>query len=106
MFNRIPCWETTDPRTEQLRNFCRTNDNPTIYQDKLQTRSVETIVNLAMTLIHQEDNMLQKFIYYKESEFLKNGGLTEQLYACRREAREAINRMRHAAGRQPLPDTL
>lgn len=105
MFNRIPCWETTDPRTEQLRNFCRTNDNPTIYQDKLQTRSVETIVNLAMTLIHQEDNMLQKFIYYKESEFLKNGGLTEQLYACRREAREAINRMRHAAGRQPLPDT-
>ena len=105
MFNRIPCWETTDPRTEQLRNFCRTNDNPTIYQDKLQTRSVETIVNLAMTLIHQEDNMLQKFIYYKESEFLKNGGLTEQLYACRREAREAINRMRHAAGRQPVPDT-
>lgn len=105
MFNRLPRWETTDPRTEQLRNFCRTNDNPTIYQDKLQTRSVETTINLALTLIHQEDNMLQKFIYYKETEFLKNGGLTEQLHACRREAREAINRMRAAAGRPPLPDT-
>lgn len=105
MFNRLPRWETTDPRTEQLRNFCRTNDNPTIYQDKLQTRSAETTINLALTLIHQEDNMLQKFIYYKETEFLKNGGLTEQLHACRREAREAINRMRAAAGRPPLPDT-
>ena len=106
MFNRMQKWEMSDPRTLKIRNFCITHDDPEIYQDKLAQRSAETIANMALTLIHPTDNMLQKFIKYKEEEFLRKGGLTEQLYACRREARDALARMRVAAGRPCQTDDV
>ena len=50
-------------------------------------RSAETIANIAITLIHQTDWLLNKLIEKLEIQFVENGGVKEQMTKARKEYR-------------------
>lgn len=80
-------WTYEDPRCRQTRAFCRTHLDSAVYRDKIQNRSDETIANIAITLIHQEDVLLKGFLEWTKKQFLSNGGIKEQMYKARTQYR-------------------
>lgn len=82
-------WSFDDPRCRQTRAFCRTHLDSAVYREQIRLRSDETIANIAITLIHQEDVLLKGFIEWIKQRFLQNGGIKEQMY----QAKDAISRI-------------
>ena len=76
-------WAFNDPRCCQTRAFCRTHLDSAVYREKIRSRSAETIANIAITLIHQEDVLLKGLIEWMQQQFLQNGGFKEQMYRAR-----------------------
>lgn len=67
----------------RLSAFCRTHLDSAVYREKIRSRSAETIANIAITLIHQEDVLLKGLIEWMQQQFLQNGGFKEQMYRAR-----------------------
>ena len=67
----------------QTRRVCAKHNDSAFYRDAIETRSAETIANIAITLIHQEDYMLRKLIDSLQDDFVKNGGIKERMYQAR-----------------------
>ena len=80
-------WSYDDPRCRQTRAFCRTHLDSADYRERIQSRSDETIANIAITLIHQEDVLLKGYIEWLKRKFLANGGFKEQMYRARTQYR-------------------
>lgn len=78
-------WAYNDPRCIKTRNFCKKHLDAAIYREKIQERSDETIANIAITLIHQCDVLLRGLIEWKKKDFIKNGGIREEMYRARKE---------------------
>ncbi|MBQ0056035.1 MAG: four helix bundle suffix domain-containing protein [Bacteroidales bacterium] len=76
-------WSLRDERTRQTQAFCNTHNNSSDYLSVLQNRSDETIANIAITLIHQEDVMLRKLLERLQKDFMELGGIKEQMTAAR-----------------------
>ena len=86
--NSLSKWEIGYRRLEMLREFLRSDDfmaNPMALAYKL---TAEEFCNLAITLINQAQSMLKALINRQEQQFLKNGGIREQMSAARRQWRE------------------
>lgn len=81
-------WGEDDERYLQARRACSTHNDSAYYRALLPTRSAETIANIAITLIHQTDYLLQRLLERQQENFLKNGGIKEQMYNARIKARE------------------
>lgn len=80
-------WSYDDPRCRQTRAFCRTHLDSAVYREQIPSRSDETIANIAITLIHQEDVLLKGYIEWLKRKFLANGGFKEQMYRARTQYR-------------------
>lgn len=80
-------WSYEDPRCRQTRAFCRTHLDSAVYREQIPSRSDETIANIAITLIHQEDVLLKGYIEWLKRKFLANGGFKEQMYRARTQYR-------------------
>lgn len=80
-------WPFDDPRCRKTREFCRTHLDSAVYREKIQSRSEETIANIAITLIHQEDVLLRGLIEWMKQQFLQQGGIKEEMYRARVEYR-------------------
>lgn len=80
-------WSYNDPRCLQTRAFCRTHLDSADYRERIPSRSDETIANIAITLIHQEDILLKGYIEWLKRKFLANGGFKEQMYRARTQYR-------------------
>lgn len=80
-------WSYDDPRCRQTRAFCRTHLDSAAYRERIPSRSDETIANIAITLIHQEDVLLKGYIEWLKRKFLANGGFKEQMYRARTQYR-------------------
>ena len=78
-------WESDDPRCIQTRKFCRKHLDSAIYREKIKKRSDEVIANLAITLIHQCDVLIRGLIEWKKRDFLKRGGIKEEMYKARKD---------------------
>ena len=78
-------WGPQDPRYRQTADFCRRHLDSTIYREKIQQRSDETIANIAITLIHQCDRLIVGLIEWLKDDFIKKGGIKEQMYQARKE---------------------
>lgn len=76
-------WTLQDPRTRQIQTFCNEHNASADYVNRIQNRTPETIANIAITLIHQEDVMLRKLIERLEKDFVEKGGIKEQMTAER-----------------------
>lgn len=67
----------------QTRKICSKHNDSAYYRDAITKRNSETIANIAITLIHQEDVFLRRLIETKQEAFLQTGGIREQMSAAR-----------------------
>ena len=76
-------WPLNDERTKKLQHYCTTHSNSEDYRKAIENRSDEEIANLAITMIHQFDNMMGKYIARLEADFTEQGGIRERMHAAR-----------------------
>lgn len=76
-------WPVNDSRCLQTRKILKKHNDSAYYREAITKRSAETIVNIAITMIHQEDVILRRLIERLKQDFLKNGGIREQMYRAR-----------------------
>lgn len=51
--------------------------DPEEYRQAVETRSAETIANIAITMLHQFDVMITRLIESQKRRFLEEGGIKE-----------------------------
>lgn len=79
----LELWALQSEKSEQCRTACSSHNDSAYYRNAIEQRSDETIANIAITLIHQTDVFLRKLIERLQDDFLKNGGIKEQMYRAR-----------------------
>jgi four helix bundle suffix protein len=84
-------WQANDERMMQTRRVCAQHNDPEYYVEQISQRSAATIANIAITLIHQEDVVLRKLIARLQEDFVRNGGIREQMSAARIAYRKRTN---------------
>ena len=83
MVRGLEKWDSKDARTVQVRNFCRKHMEPEAFIQAVETRSAETVANIAITMLHQFDVMITRLIEAQKQRFLQEGGIKEQMYRAR-----------------------
>lgn len=81
-------WDLNGEKSKQCRKACSMHNESTYYRAAIEVRSDEAICNIAITLIYQTDVFLRKLIERAKQDFLNNGGIKEQMYKARIEARD------------------
>ena len=81
-------WRGSNPRFEQLHDFCRTHSRYEDYQPLLSRMDDEELANMAVCLCHQVDSGLTKYIEHRDREFTTEGGIRERMTAARLGQRE------------------
>lgn len=76
-------WDIKSEKAQKARRYCTTHNRSADYRKAIVLRSDETIANIAITLIHQEDVFLRKLIDRLKSDFLQQGGIREQMSRAR-----------------------
>jgi len=84
-------WDKDSDKALKTRRFCATVTDGSVYRKAIRERGDETIANICIILIHQADFLLQRLLERQKADFLKSGGIREQMYAARREARSTRN---------------
>lgn len=79
----VKFWKNNNPRYIRLVNFCRTHNATSDYSPLTPRMDDEAFCNLMLTLIHQTIAMLNKMIEKVKDDFLRNGGIKEQMYNAR-----------------------
>lgn len=87
--NDLDTWTTGNPRLEKLRNICAANNCSAFYRDIFKKCDDEMTANMAITLIHQTDVFLRRLIEKAKNDFLKSGGIREQMTRGRIEYRKS-----------------
>lgn len=82
-------WPVSSEKSIRCRRVCALHNDSEYYRNAIQTRSDETTANIAITLIHQTDVFIRKLIERLQADFLKNGGIKEQMFRARINARNA-----------------
>ena len=81
-------WGEDDERHIRARKLCSEHSNSVYYRDILPTRSAETIANIAVILIKQNDYLLFRLLERLKNDFLQDGGIREQMTRARLAVRE------------------
>lgn len=81
-------WPSDSLKAIQARRACTAHNDSAYYREAIKERSDETIANIAITLIHQEDVFLRKLLDRLQSDFLKQGGIREQMMHARLDYRK------------------
>ena len=76
-------WDINEEKAIITRKVCSKQNDSAFYRDAITKRSDETICNIAITLIHQADYLLRKYLEKLQQDFLRNGGIKEQMYKAR-----------------------
>lgn len=76
-------WAMDSEKARQARQVCSRHNDTAYYRTAIAERSAETIANIAVTLIHQEDVLLRKLLQRLEDDFVRQGGIKERMYAAR-----------------------
>jgi len=82
-------WDINSEKAVKTRGICSRRNDSAFYREAIRERSDETICNIAITLIHQADFLLRKYIDNLQDDFLKNGGIKEQMYNARINSRKS-----------------
>lgn len=80
-------WQKGEIEFETMRKLGATHNDADYYMNLVSTRPPQTIANIAIILLNQEDYLLYKLISKKSNDFLKSGGFTERLYNLRKKNR-------------------
>ena len=76
-------WSLEDPRTKQIQEYSKKHNRPEDYTTDIDKRSPEALCNIAITLIHQYDNLMGKLIDRLQKDFVEEGGIRERMTAAR-----------------------
>lgn len=76
-------WAINDPRTKQIQEYSKKHNRPEDYTKDIDKRSPEALCNIAITLIHQFDNMMGRLMDRLQKDFVEKGGIREQMTAAR-----------------------
>ena len=76
-------WDINEEKAVITRKICSQQNDSAFYREAITKRSDETICNIAITLIHQADYLLRKYLEKLQQEFLRDGGIKEQMYKAR-----------------------
>ncbi len=76
-------WPNNDERTQQVKAYSLKHNKSADYMTDIEKRSDEAIANIAITLIHQFDSMMGKYIARLEKDFTEHGGIREQMTNAR-----------------------
>lgn len=76
-------WDVNSDKAKTTRRVCSTHNDSAYYVEAIRQRSPETIANIAITLIYQTDVFLRKLLERLQADFLKTGGIKEQMYSAR-----------------------
>ncbi len=80
---KISIWDNSNPRYPRLLTTCKEHNDTGYYTSLIPKMGDEEYCNLMLTLIHQTISMLDKMIDKIKTDFLKNGGIKEQMYRAR-----------------------
>lgn len=72
-----------EDKVRRVREFCKQNNDSAFYRYIIKQRDDETIANLCITMIMQELYLLVKLIERAKADFLKNGGIREEMTRVR-----------------------
>lgn len=86
---QIQLWDLNHPRTKQLRETCKTHNDTAYFMSFADRLNNEELCNLTITLIHQTVAMIGSLIDLVKADFLKSGGIKEQMYRARISARNS-----------------
>ena len=79
----LTIWALDDERTRQTQAFCTKHNKSADYITNIEQRSAETIANIAITLIHQYDQMMGRLMDRLQQDFVEQGGIRERMTAAR-----------------------
>lgn len=79
----VAIWAMDHPRMAKMRTFCKEHNSTDDYMKLVGRLNDEEFSNLMLTLIYQTISMLNKLIELVKLDFLKNGGIKEQMYRAR-----------------------
>ena len=80
---RLSMWDEQHERYEAMKGFCSKTNDSEAYMPLVEKMSDEEIANMCITLCHQVDVMMIKYIAKKEQEFVENGGIREAMSRAR-----------------------
>ena len=81
-------WENDSVELLKMRELGRKHNDSAFYMPLVKTRPPETIANMAICLIMQNDYMLFKQLQSLSEDFLKNGGMRERMTRMRLDRRK------------------
>ena len=76
-------WGRDAEITLKTRIYCRNHNEFRDYKDLIRRGTDEQLANLAIILIHQNDYLMERYINRLQADFLKTGGIKEQMYNAR-----------------------
>ncbi len=76
-------YQLDEEKFKRLHAFCRSHNEPIDYEQFYDTATDVQLANMALTLSYSIDTMLHRFIQIKQQEFVKEGGIKEQMTAAR-----------------------
>lgn len=85
--NNFEQWATTSKEYMAMRRLGRNGDNAYIL-DVAKSRPLNTIANMAIILIKQEDYLLHQWQKSLSERFVREGGVKEKMHRLRKEQRE------------------
>lgn len=83
----LTMWTKGHRRYDAMVNFCKSNNDIETYAPLFPKMNDEELSNLALTLIHQTDFLIEGFLKKMEADFIASGGTKEHYQRLRRIAR-------------------
>ena len=80
-------WKKDSVEMEKMRELGRLHNDTSFYFQLIKVRPPETIANMAICLIKQNDYLLYRLLKSLGRDFLKNGGMRERMTRMRIERR-------------------
>lgn len=79
----LEIWDINSEKAQQTRNICSKHNDSLYYRDAIKIRNCETIANIAIILLHQEDYLLYRLLDKAKQLFIENGGIREEMARAR-----------------------
>lgn len=80
---QLTIWTSHYERYAKMQTFCKQHNQLEDYQPFFQKWSDEEMANIALTLCHMTDAMLNHHLKRLEEDFVSQGGIKERMYAAR-----------------------
>lgn len=89
---KLTMWTHGHSRYQPMIEFCRKRNIMSEYEPYFEKWNDEEMANVALTLCHMIDSMMNTYIREREEEFVKEGGIKERMHAARTGYRQDIDK--------------